>query len=61
MIRFKYQTPGTPPATLAPPRESAIRRPLITLIQDHQETFFEGQFDNFEDLMRRFDPHRSTG
>ena len=55
MIRFKYQTPGTPPATLAPPLESAIRRPLITLIQYDQETFFEGQFDNFEDLMRRFD------
>jgi magnesium transporter len=56
MIRIKYHVPGTPPATLISPSEPETGPCVITLIQYDSETFFEGQFDTFEDLMRRFNP-----
>ena len=56
MIHIKYHAPGTPPATLISHAESNGKPSVITLIQYDNETIFEGQFDNFDDLMRRFDP-----
>jgi magnesium transporter len=56
MIRIKYHVPGTPPATLISPSEGETGPCVITLIQYDSETFFEGQFDTFEDLMQRFNP-----
>ena len=55
MIRFKYQPPGTPPATLVAPTPRADRS-VITLIQYDSEKIFESQVDTFEDLIARFDP-----
>jgi magnesium transporter len=55
MIRFKYQRPGTPPATLvshAPKAGPCV----ITLIQYDAERIFESQFETFEALVARFDP-----
>jgi magnesium transporter len=56
MIRIKYHVPGTPPATLISHAKSDRRPCVITLIQYDSERFFEGQFENFEDLIQRFDP-----
>lgn len=56
MIRIKYHTPGTPPATLVSQSESEPEPSVISLIQYDSETIFEGRFDNFEDLIERFDP-----
>ena len=53
MIRIKYHSPGTPPATLV--AQSDPEPSVITLIQYDSETIFEGRFDNFEDLIERFD------
>jgi magnesium transporter len=55
MIRIKYHVPGTPPATLFSHAEGDVSPSVITLIQYDSETFFEGQFETFEDLMQRFD------
>ena len=55
MIRFKYQPPGTPPATLVAPTPKADRS-VITLIQYDSEKIFESQVDTFEDLIAQFDP-----
>ena len=55
MIRFKYQPPGTPPATLVAHAPKADRS-VITLIQYDSEKIFESQVDTFEDLVARFDP-----
>ena len=54
MIRFKYQPPGTPPATLVAHTPKADRS-VITLIQYDSEKIFESQVDTFEDLVARFD------
>ena len=56
MIRIKYHVPGTPPATLISHAKSDRGPCVITLIQYDSETLFEGQFENFEDLIQRFDP-----
>lgn len=56
MIRIKYHTPGTPPATLV--SQSEPEPSVISLIQYDNETIFEGRFDNFEDLIARFDPEK---
>jgi magnesium transporter len=56
MIRIKYHVPGTPPATLFSHAEGDGGPCVITLFQYDSETFFEGQFETFEDLMQRFDP-----
>jgi magnesium transporter len=58
MVRIKYHVPGTPPATLISPAEGEVGPCVITLIQYNSETFFEGQFETFEDLMQRFDPSK---
>lgn len=58
MIRLKYHTPGTAPATLVSPESASPEPVTITLIQYDEETIFEGRFDNLEELMRRFDPHK---
>lgn len=55
MIRIKYHTPGTPPATLVPQGETSDQPTSITLIQYDEETIFEGRFDTFEELMTRYD------
>jgi magnesium transporter len=56
MIRIKYHVPGPPPATLISHAKSDRRPCVITLIQYDSERFSEGQFENFEDLIQRFDP-----
>lgn len=55
MIRVKYHTPGTAPATLTPP-DLAREQPVIMLIQYDEESIFEGTFDTIEELMQRYDP-----
>jgi magnesium transporter len=55
MIRFKYQPPGTPPATLVPHTPKAGPS-VITLIQYDSEKIFESQIDTFEDLIERVNP-----
>jgi len=55
MIRIKYHPPGTAPATLVSHAVESTGPSVITLIQYDSESIFEGQFDNFEDLMQRFD------
>ena len=56
MIRIKYHTPGTAPATLVAKVNANSGPPTITLIQYDGETIFEGAFDTFEEMMERFDP-----
>ena len=56
MIRIKYHVPGTPPAALISHAKSDRGPCVITLIQYDSETLFEGQFQNFEDLIQRLDP-----
>ncbi|MET0252963.1 MAG: magnesium/cobalt transporter CorA [Terrimicrobiaceae bacterium] len=58
MIRIKYHAPGTPPATLVSHAEGEDRPAVVTLIQYSSDTIFEGQFETFEELMRRFDPSK---
>ncbi|HRJ73247.1 MAG TPA: magnesium/cobalt transporter CorA [Terrimicrobiaceae bacterium] len=58
MIRIKYHTPGTAPATLVPKTESPQAKPLLTLIQFDAESIFEGRFDTYEELIERFDPDK---
>jgi magnesium transporter len=55
MIRLRYHSPGTAPATLVSPVPKA-GPPLITLIQYNSTRIFESQFEKFEDLMEQFDP-----
>jgi magnesium transporter len=55
MIRLRYHSPGTAPATLVSPAPKA-GPPLLTLIQYDSTRIFESQFENFEDLMEQFDP-----
>ena len=55
MIRFKYHSPGTPPATLVSHAPKAGPS-VITLIQYDSDKIFESQFDTFEGLIEKFDP-----
>jgi magnesium transporter len=55
MIRLRYHSPGTAPATLVSPARKASP-PLITLIQYDGARIFESQFEKFEDLMEQLDP-----
>lgn len=54
MIRLKYHTPGTAPATLTPP-DQAREQPVIMLIQYDNDSIFEGTFDTLEEMMERYD------
>jgi magnesium transporter len=54
MVRLKYHVPGTPPATLISRPSADSKPPLISLIQYNEHSIFEGEFESFEDLMRRF-------
>ena len=56
MIKIKYHAPGTPPATLVSHSEEPPQPTVMTLIQYDQEAIFEGRFDSFKDLMKRYDP-----
>jgi magnesium transporter len=56
VIRLSYHLPGTPPATLKPRVERSAGPCTITLIQYDADTIFEGEFDTFEELVKRFDP-----
>ena len=58
MIRIKYHTPGTAPATLLAKADPNAGPPTITLIQYYSESIFEGAFDTFEELMERYDPSK---
>jgi magnesium transporter len=56
MVRMKYHVPGTPPATLISRAKPHDKPPVISLIQYDADSIFEGEFETFEDLMRRFNP-----
>lgn len=58
MIRFHYHPPGTPPATLRAPAADQSGPTRITLIQYDAEAIYEGEFEDFDELMARFDPAR---